>query len=65
MTPQPLPSSSVPSPCTRVCTLDDRGVCIGCGRELSEIANWSRMSAEEQREVCRNAQERRRLAALR
>lgn len=56
---EPLPSSSVPSPCIKVCTLDPRGICIGCGRTLSEIAEWSRLSAEQQREVCRRAQERR------
>jgi predicted Fe-S protein YdhL (DUF1289 family) len=60
MTPDLLPSSKVESPCTKVCTLDAQGVCIGCGRELSEIANWSRMSAVEQLEVCRLARERRR-----
>lgn len=59
MSPEPLPASSVPSPCIKVCTLDPRGVCGGCGRTLSEIAEWSRLSAEQQREVCRRAQERR------
>lgn len=59
MTPPPFPSSSVASPCTKVCTLDANGVCLGCGRSLTEIASWSRMSPDEQREVCRRAQERR------
>ena len=59
MNSQPLPTLSVVSPCTKVCTLDPRGICVGCGRELSEIANWSRMSAAEQSEVCRRARERR------
>jgi len=29
------------SPCTKVCTLRDE-VCVGCGRTLKEIANWSK-----------------------
>ena len=53
-----LPSSSVLSPCTKVCTLDGEGICVGCGRLLDEIANWSRMSVDEQRAVCRRAEER-------
>ncbi|HMN44073.1 MAG TPA: DUF1289 domain-containing protein [Povalibacter sp.] len=59
MNSQPLPSIPVASPCTKVCTLNGQGVCIGCGRELSEIAHWSRLSAAEQIEVCRRASERR------
>jgi predicted Fe-S protein YdhL (DUF1289 family) len=54
----PPPSSNVVSPCTKVCTLDGEGICMGCGRRLDEIANWSRMSVDEQRAVCRSAQER-------
>ncbi|MFL6547945.1 MAG: DUF1289 domain-containing protein [Povalibacter sp.] len=56
---QSIPPSTVQSPCTKVCTLDAEGVCTGCGRALSEIARWSQMSTDEQREVCRKAQERR------
>jgi predicted Fe-S protein YdhL (DUF1289 family) len=59
MNSQPLPPTQVASPCTKVCTLNAQGVCIGCGRELNEIANWSRLSAAEQIEVCRRASERR------
>ncbi|HEY5807455.1 MAG TPA: DUF1289 domain-containing protein [Povalibacter sp.] len=51
------------SPCIKVCILDARGVCVGCGRDLDEIANWSRMTPEQQREVCRVAQERKQQAS--
>jgi predicted Fe-S protein YdhL (DUF1289 family) len=44
--------------------LDAKGICIGCGRDLDEIASWSQMSPEEQQEVCRVAQERRRQAGI-
>lgn len=38
------------SPCVQICTLDD-DVCIGCGRTVAEIANWTRMSVEEKQAV--------------
>lgn len=37
-----------PSPCNRVCTLNDDNVCIGCQRTLDEIVGWSAMSAGQQ-----------------
>jgi predicted Fe-S protein YdhL (DUF1289 family) len=33
-------------------------MCIGCGRLLSEIAAWSKMSAEQQAAVCEAAAQR-------
>ncbi len=31
----------IPSPCTRVCTLDPAtGFCLGCYRTMSEIERW-------------------------
>ena len=30
----------IPSPCIDICTLDDREVCVGCGRHINEIAAW-------------------------
>jgi predicted Fe-S protein YdhL (DUF1289 family) len=41
--------------------LDATNVCIGCGRTIAEIADWSRMSVEEQRQACERAAERRHL----
>lgn len=55
--PEPL------SPCIKVCRLDAEDVCIGCGRTLAEIAAWSRMSRDEQREVCEAAAQRLRAKA--
>jgi uncharacterized protein len=46
------------SPCIKVCRLDAANMCIGCGRLLSEIAAWSRMSHEQQRAVCEAAAQR-------
>jgi predicted Fe-S protein YdhL (DUF1289 family) len=50
--------SSVDSPCINVCRLDESGVCTGCGRLLSEIAEWSRMTNQKKREVCERAANR-------
>jgi len=37
-----------PSPCTKVCTLDRQGYCIGCLRTAEEIGRWTSMSPAEQ-----------------
>jgi predicted Fe-S protein YdhL (DUF1289 family) len=48
----PLADADPPSPCVRVCTLDEsRTWCTGCGRTLAEIGRWSRLSAAEKRAV--------------
>jgi len=31
---------AVLSPCVGICALDDQGLCEGCHRSASEIANW-------------------------
>jgi len=63
MTLPPDPPPRVASPCIKVCVLDARDVCVGCGRTVSEIAQWSRMTDEEQRLACDRAQQRRQQAA--
>jgi uncharacterized protein len=35
------------TPCVGLCKLDQHAVCIGCGRSLQEIANWSSMTDQE------------------
>ena len=36
------------SPCVQVCQMDpQRGVCLGCGRSLDQIARWSQLSDAE------------------
>lgn len=53
----------VSSPCTRVCTLDPAlGLCIGCGRTLQEIAEWTRLSEAERRRIMAGLAERLRKA---
>ena len=40
------------SPCIRHCTLDpETGICVGCGRTLQEIGNWSRYTDDERQAI--------------
>jgi hypothetical protein len=52
----------IPSPCNKICTLDEKNVCVGCGRSRDEIAGWTRFTDGEKRRVLERA--RARLAAL-
>jgi predicted Fe-S protein YdhL (DUF1289 family) len=36
---------------------------VGCGRTIDEITQWSRMTEEQQRQVCDSARGRREQAA--
>lgn len=49
---------TVPSPCTGVCTLDAENVCIGCGRRLDEIAEWSQASNPRKQRIVELARAR-------
>lgn len=40
------------TPCVRVCAVDGRsGNCLGCGRTLPEIAQWSRFTDAERERI--------------
>ncbi|WP_448192465.1 DUF1289 domain-containing protein [Azospirillum sp. sgz301742] len=54
----PLDENPVPSPCTRVCTLDDNDVCIGCKRTVAEIKAWRGMSPDAKRALLREIEAR-------
>ena len=42
----------IETPCVKICTLDaGRGLCLGCGRTVEEIAAWARLTAAERRRV--------------
>ena len=40
------PAATVPSPCVDRCCLDDDDVCLGCGRHVREIIEWSSADSE-------------------
>lgn len=54
-----MPVSQVPSPCVRNCCLDERDVCMGCGRSLDEIRRWSEASDAERNRILEQAAGRR------
>ena len=40
------------SPCIRVCSFNsERGYCMGCGRTIEEIEDWSVLTEEEKEVV--------------
>jgi predicted Fe-S protein YdhL (DUF1289 family) len=40
------------SPCEKICSVDPHsGLCIGCGRNLTEIEHWARYSDAERMRV--------------
>jgi predicted Fe-S protein YdhL (DUF1289 family) len=40
------------TPCTKVCTIDPVSrLCVGCGRTLDEIAQWSAMTDGERARI--------------
>lgn len=42
----------IETPCVNICEIDPvEKICIGCYRSITEIGLWSRMSAEERREI--------------
>jgi predicted Fe-S protein YdhL (DUF1289 family) len=62
MTLQPDPLPRVASPCIKVCVLDARSVCVGCGRTIDEITQWARLSDAQQLLVVERARQRREAA---
>ena len=51
--------SDVASPCVRNCCLDEREVCLGCGRSLDEIKAWSEAGDAERLAILEQAARRR------
>ena len=51
MTAPDEPLTAVPSPCVRVCCLDDDDICLGCYRALKEIVGWSAADDAEKTEI--------------
>jgi predicted Fe-S protein YdhL (DUF1289 family) len=52
-------TAPVVSPCIRRCTLDEADVCIGCGRSLQEILDWTAMDATLRQQARERAAARR------
>ena len=42
------PPKAIATPCIKVCVVDgESGLCMGCYRQLSEVAGWARLSDDE------------------
>lgn len=40
------------SPCEKICAVDPAsGLCLGCGRDLNEIASWTSYTDTERRRI--------------
>ena len=53
-------AADVASPCVGICSLHPTdGYCLGCWRDLKDIATWSSMTAAERRAVLARVAERR------
>lgn len=48
----------IESPCVRNCCLDNKDVCLGCFRHISEITGWGSASTERKKQVLSLATER-------
>jgi predicted Fe-S protein YdhL (DUF1289 family) len=48
----------VVSPCRRQCCLDDQDICLGCGRTLQEILDWSKVEPLRRQAICAAAEAR-------
>jgi predicted Fe-S protein YdhL (DUF1289 family) len=48
----------VVSPCRRQCCLDDQDTCLGCGRTLQEILDWSKADPLRRHAICAAAEAR-------
>lgn len=56
------PPAAIKTPCIKVCVVDgESGLCLGCYRKLSEVAQWSRLTEAERDAVMAALPDRRRL----
>ncbi len=48
----PRPPAPIKTPCIKVCVVDgESGLCLGCYRQLSEVAGWAKLSDEERERI--------------
>ena len=56
----------IESPCVKICVVHPEArICTGCLRSIDEITRWSKMSADERREIMAALPERKGLLAKR
>jgi predicted Fe-S protein YdhL (DUF1289 family) len=48
----PGPPKAIATPCIKVCIVDgESGLCLGCYRKLSEVAQWARFTDAERADI--------------
>jgi len=46
------PPRAIATPCVQVCVVDgESGLCLGCYRQLSEVAGWTRLTDDERARI--------------
>jgi len=56
------PPAAIKTPCIKVCVVDgESGLCLGCFRKLSEVAQWTRFTEAEREEILAALPDRRSL----
>jgi predicted Fe-S protein YdhL (DUF1289 family) len=49
---EPGPPKPVATPCVKVCVVDgESGLCLGCYRDLAEVAGWARLGDDERARI--------------
>lgn len=46
------------NPCVRNCCLDDKKICMGCGRSLAEILEWHHADNPRQQDIVTASRQR-------
>ncbi|MDO9431687.1 MAG: DUF1289 domain-containing protein [Pseudomonadota bacterium] len=61
MTDQPLrPPAPIKTPCIKVCVVDgESGLCMGCYRQLSEVAGWAKLTDDDRARIMTELPDRR------
>ncbi len=42
---------AISSPCVRNCCLDEKDICLGCGRSIEEIIRWGDVADKEKLQI--------------
>ena len=46
------PPAPIKTPCIKVCVVDgESGLCMGCYRQLSEVAGWAKLSDDDRARI--------------
>jgi predicted Fe-S protein YdhL (DUF1289 family) len=54
-----MSGGTLASPCVRNCCLDEQDICLGCGRSLDEIRDWSATPDPGRQQILERAAARR------